>query len=1001
MQRSDQSVKRIILVVGPPGSGKGTQCEILAKKTGLTHINVGDLVRDAIKNKTEFGKIAEPYTSTNKPVPDGAIISAVFERLTRDPNESIILDGFPRTLDQAMALIPRNDLKVERLLIVEASDEVCMKRLHDRNDPRRNDKDEKKRSDKLKFYRDNFKNIIELFKGKIQLVNGNDEQDKVAASIDELMSQEPLKGGFDSSILNPVNIKRDSELCIVCMTKAADHLVLPCGHQCGCEDCLLEVKRNTNQCPICRNPFTDVIKVVQGGAEEETKVNKLEKKVSLKRGNSVFNDVKEFEIKNEFDDQELTKKIIIAAAPCEKLKEDSKDPVNIGISITVPDIECRIPIDVCCVIDVSGSMDEDVKYQDPENENKVITDGLSQLDLVKHAVKTVIKSLTDKDRLSLVAFSTKAKLVYPAKFMTQDNKLEAVEALDPLEPDDTTNIWDGLKVALNSLLEAEDKKHRRRKFVFLLTDGQPNVSPNIGEARWVESYLRKHPDTAFQINTFGFGYKLDSEILLGISAAGGGAFGFIPDAKLLGTNFVNCVANAATTLCVKAKLHLTPLEGSTLAKDLGENLSFEKQDDHIVVELGNLQLGQTRDIVIPMHLSKGESYLAVTLEYESQEEGHIHKLNYTAKSRTPTVDSVAAWVRSRVINQTYKAINEASEENLSTVQKMMEDLSKFAIEYDNKYENEHPCINGLVADLVGFGGKGGRMSKAISTKERYYRWGAHYLRSIARAYELQLRTNFMDIGLQAFGGKTFEALQNIGGQIFLSLPLNRTREIKVNYIQQEQDQPQPQPLRQPSMQIDTGDYYGGGGGGCFDGSCVVDVLDENGHVLQTPIKNLKKGDLVCVQENQTAKILAVVRIQLDERESLVEFNSSKLRLTQKHPVFYENKWQNPIDIVNQNKNIARISPPTPGAPNYVYNLVLEHTHVLKVNDMFCVTLGHGIQEAYHPFYGTNAVVNVLKASKDFEKGFISVKGNIRNLAPKIVETEKARFENENSQVIHI
>ena len=752
MEKLNQSVKRIILVVGPTGSGKGTQCEILAKKTGLTHVNVGDLVRDAIQNKTEFGKLAEPYTSTNKPIPDGAIIDAVFERLTRDPNESIILDGFPRTLDQAMALHLRSDLKVERLLIIEASAKVCMKRLHDRNDPRRNDKDEKKRSDKLKFYRDNFKNIVELFKEKIQFVNGNDEQDKVAASIDELMTQEPLKIMFDSSLSNPAIKKGDSELCVICMTKVADHIVVPCGHQCGCGDCLLKVKKSTKKCPICRNFFTDVIKVVKVDAEEETKVNKLEKKVSLKRGNSAFNDVKEFEIKDEFDDQELTKKIIIAAAPCEELKEDSKDPVNIGISITVPDIECRVPIDVSCVIDVSGSMSEKVKYQDPENENRIIYDCCSQLDFVKHSVKAVINSLTDKDRLSLVVFSSTAKLVYPAKFMTQDNKREAMEALDPLKPEDATNIWDGLKVAIDSLLEAEDKKHKRRKFVFLLTDGLPNRSPDIGEARWVKSYLRKH-SASFQINTFGFGYNIDSELLLGISAAGGGVFGFIPDAKLLGTNFVNCVANAATTLCVRAKLHLTPLGGSTLAKNLGYNLSFKKQDDHIVVELGNLQLGQTRDIVIPMHLSKGDSYLAVTLEYESQEEGHIHKLNYTAKSRVPTVDSAAAWVRSRVIDQTYDVIIGASPENFNNAQKMMEDLSKFVTEYDNKYENDDPRLNGLVADLVGFAGNGGRMSKAISTKERFGRWGGHYLRSIARAHQLQLRTNFMDIGLQVYEGK--------------------------------------------------------------------------------------------------------------------------------------------------------------------------------------------------------------------------------------------------------
>jgi adenylate kinase len=108
MENTDQTKKRIILVIGPPGSGKGTQCEILAKKTGLTHISVGDMIREAIKNQTELGKLAEPFASNNSLVPDVIINDVVIERLTRNSNEGIILDGFPRTLNQALALHSNN-----------------------------------------------------------------------------------------------------------------------------------------------------------------------------------------------------------------------------------------------------------------------------------------------------------------------------------------------------------------------------------------------------------------------------------------------------------------------------------------------------------------------------------------------------------------------------------------------------------------------------------------------------------------------------------------------------------------------------------------------------------------------------------------------------------------------------------------------------------------------------------------------------------------------------
>ena len=1000
MQKSGQSGKRIISVIGPPGSGKGTQCEILAKKAGLTHLSVGDMVREAIVNQTELGKLAEPFAKENKLIPDVIINDVLFERLSRNSNEGILLDGFPRTPSQAKALQSRSDIKIERMLLIEVPDDVCMERLLNRNVPGRNDKDEKKNATRLKFYRDNLKGIFDVFRGKIQLVNGNQLKYQVTSNIDDLMAQDPSKGSLDLDISEPIVIKKDApkELCIICMNNTADHILVPCGHQCGCEGCLTTLKSQNMQCPICKTTFRDFIKVFRTGiadqVEEETKVNRIEKPVPLKKTNSAFNEVNEFEIKTGFDEEEFTNKITIAVAPCDEIKEGSKDPVNVAISINIPDNDCRIPIDVCCVIDISGSMGEDAKFQDPEDETKTITDGLTQLDLVKHAVKTVIGTMTDKDRLSLVAFDTQATLEYPTEFMTEDNKREVVKILEALRPEDSTNIWGGLEVGLDSLRFAEDKDHTRRKFIFLLTDGQPNIKPEGGEITCLENYLSQYPNTAFQINTFGFGYNLDSDLLRGLSASGGGIFGFIPDAKILGTNFVNSIANAATTLCLKAKLHLIPLGGSALAEDLGTDLSVSKQENHIVIELGNLQLGQTRDIVVPMHLTKEENYLAVILEYESQVEGQARKINYVAKSRVPTPDAAAALGRSRVVSQTYQVIKEMAAGKVPEATKMMQELSKFVSDYDNKYENDDPRLNGLVSDLIGFGGTGGRMTKAISTAERFKRWGAHYLRSITRSHQLQLRTNFMDVGLQVYGGKTFAALQNIGGKIFLELPMVRSKP-QIQEVHQAQQQ---------QVVVDNSDYYSGGGGGCFDGSCVVDVLHENGKILKTQIKNLKKGDLVCVQENQTvmfAKILAVVRIQLDEKESLVEFNSSKLRLTQKHPVFYENKWQYPIDIVNQNKNIARISPATPNAPNYVYNLVLEHTHVLKVNDAFCVTLGHGIQEAYHPFYGTNAVVDLLKTSKDFEKGFITVKGNIRNLASKMIETQIPTFETRNFQAIHI
>jgi adenylate kinase len=94
-----------IVLLGPPGVGKGTQAKIMAERTGLVHVSSGDLFRDNIKNETELGQLAQSYMNKGELVPDDVTIAMVRERLSRpDCNAGAILDGFPRTPAQAEAL---------------------------------------------------------------------------------------------------------------------------------------------------------------------------------------------------------------------------------------------------------------------------------------------------------------------------------------------------------------------------------------------------------------------------------------------------------------------------------------------------------------------------------------------------------------------------------------------------------------------------------------------------------------------------------------------------------------------------------------------------------------------------------------------------------------------------------------------------------------------------------------------------------------------------------
>ena len=96
---------RYIVLLGPPGAGKGTQARVLVEKTGLVHISSGDIFRENIKNQTELGVLAQTYMNRGELVPDDITIAMIRERLSRpDCTSGALLDGFPRTPVQAEAL---------------------------------------------------------------------------------------------------------------------------------------------------------------------------------------------------------------------------------------------------------------------------------------------------------------------------------------------------------------------------------------------------------------------------------------------------------------------------------------------------------------------------------------------------------------------------------------------------------------------------------------------------------------------------------------------------------------------------------------------------------------------------------------------------------------------------------------------------------------------------------------------------------------------------------
>jgi len=127
---------RYIVLLGPPGAGKGTQAQIIAEKYGLVHVSSGDLFRENLKNETELGKLAQSYMKRGELVPDDVTIAMVRERLCRpDCQNGALLDGFPRTPAQAEALaamLQEFNGAVNIVPLISVPDDILIERLSGR-----------------------------------------------------------------------------------------------------------------------------------------------------------------------------------------------------------------------------------------------------------------------------------------------------------------------------------------------------------------------------------------------------------------------------------------------------------------------------------------------------------------------------------------------------------------------------------------------------------------------------------------------------------------------------------------------------------------------------------------------------------------------------------------------------------------------------------------------------------------------------------------------------
>ncbi len=122
-----------IVLLGPPGSGKGTQAKMIAEKYGVVHISTGDILRENVRGGTDLGKEAKTYMDAGKLVPDELLINIIKDRLAKpDVAGGYMLDGYPRTTPQAEAMdkiLPELGQKIDVVVNINVPDDELVKRL--------------------------------------------------------------------------------------------------------------------------------------------------------------------------------------------------------------------------------------------------------------------------------------------------------------------------------------------------------------------------------------------------------------------------------------------------------------------------------------------------------------------------------------------------------------------------------------------------------------------------------------------------------------------------------------------------------------------------------------------------------------------------------------------------------------------------------------------------------------------------------------------------------
>ena len=670
----------------------------------------------------------------------------------------------------------------------------------------------------------------------------------------------------------------------------------------------------------------------------------------------------------------------------------------------------KIYTDLVLIIDRSGSMSTNVTAKNEFGSN--IEAGFSIQDIVNHAAKTIVNTLNENDRITIIAFDNEIELIgSPFTKTTKENIYNISLNIDKIKPRRQTAIWNALKEGFHYINCRNDKS--RNPSIMILTDGAPNISPARGE---VDTLIRARNEGLYNvpIYTFGFGYSLQKNLLYELSKYGDGAFGHISDGGMIATVFNNFIATIMSTICINVQLIIEFQNEVELEVILEKNnpvkgdFIYNINKNLLIINLGSIQIEQYKCIILNFKSGcNPERISSKTLCYLNYNNNNqIIQTKKIPLNIYTTYDNTNDYYRYKTIDILKKCcLNRKSEINSEDT------IDTFIKSFENNIPDNDFRLN-LEKTL------NDQVRKAVSCNGLEFcyfnKWGEFYIEQLIRALNQQIKPNFKDAICHSFGGKFFESIVDKSSDIFDSLPppipsnlINGQRQqtytssppryaslannyYNVNSASSPTINPYYRSLGESQISSNNQNMsqYNNPDNGCFSANSLVKLSDNS----LINIKNLEKNMKVCTFDPKnnfqakSSKVIALIKINYNEYKNIIKFTDSNLEITNYHPIYDNNtnKWGFPIESEKSK---------TSNSVNCVYNIIVEDNHIIEVNSVKCITFGHNynFNILKHPYFGSDKIINDLRKFTNFNKGFIEInesniyRDNNTNLVNKIIE----------------